>query len=269
MTTKLFVFGCSYATGEELLMHELGAADVYRCLTDLHVDQKSQKHKLTHPKKFFDKLKKENLFEAYEKIREKQKKIAWPQQLAEKLNYECINLAESGNSLDKMLFQLYNEIYNGSIRKEDIVIISLTQLTRNAYFNETVETFQLPSLMWPTKGLIGVADTGDYKPVINQKTDEALIDWFTDDRILWDGIKNLQAFKNLKQFFNIHLVPAMYYQVKTNIPLLKNIYEDCSKGFITDKHLDNFSNIRHAWGHPDITAHNGYADHLYEIFRKL
>ncbi len=168
-----------------------------------------------------------------------------------------------------MLFQLYEEIYKGNITKQDTIIISLTQLTRNAYINKTIEAFQLPSLMWPTKSLIGVADTGDYKPVINARTDEALIDWFTDDRILWDGIKNLQAFKNVKQFFNLHLVPAMSYDVKTNIELLKEIYEDCSKGFLTNKHLDDFSTIRHAWGHPDITAHNKYADHLYEILREL
>lgn len=256
MNKKLFVFGCSYATGEELLMHQLKDIDQYRFETR------------QDPRKFFKKLSIENLEQTYEQIKEDQKKIAWPQLLADRLGYDCVNLAESGNSLDKMLFQLYEQIYQGNIDQEDIVIVSLTKATRNAVFDTTVESFQLPSLYWPVKTLLGVKDTGDMKPVISEETDKALITWFTDDRVLWDYIKNLQAIKNISQFFNLHIVPAMKNDIKSNIPLLQKIYEDCSKGFLTHTGLDDCSEGRLAWGHPDAVAHEVYSKVLYKELTK-
>lgn len=255
MSNKLFVFGCSYATGEELLMHRLGELDAYRIST------------ADDPRKFFKRLELENRQDEYEEIKLLQKEIAWPKQLSDKLNLNCVNLAESGNSFDKMLYQIYEQVYHGNISKEDTIIVSLTKTTRNAVFDNKVESFQLPSLYWPVKSLIGVKDTGDMKPVIDEKTDIALLQWFTDDRILWDYVKNLQAVRALKENFNLHIVPAMKNNIKTNIPLIEKLYQDCANDFLTDKGLDDFSNDRLAWGHPDQVAHDKYAEYLYDILR--
>lgn len=252
---NLFVYGCSYATGEELLAHELGSLDDYRIAT------------ADDPRKFFKRLEKEHAVEQYEEIKRRQYKLAWPQILADKLGLECLNRAESGNSLDKMLYQLYEDIYQENISEADTVVISLTKATRNAVFNKTVESFQLPSLYWPVKTLMGVKDTGDMSPVINEDTDKALLEWFTDDRVAWDFIKNLQAIKNISQFFNVKIIPCMHNNIVTSIPLLTHIYHDCNKGFITDKGLDDFAESNHAWGHPTQSAHTRYAEHLYEILR--
>ena len=132
-----------------------------------------------------------------------------------------------------MLYQIYQEIYSGNITDKDLIIVSLTKASRNAYFNGDVESFQLPSLYWPSSSLIGIKDTGDAKPVINEKTDMALLDWFTDDRIAWDFLKNLQALKNIKHFFDLEIIPAMSNNLTTKLPVLSKIYEDCQKGFLT------------------------------------
>jgi len=250
MNNKIFVFGCSYATGEELLMHHLGELDSYRIQT------------AHNPRLFFKKLKQQqNLKNLYEKIKDDQKNIAWPNLLARKLGYECVNLAESGNSLDKILYQLFEE--QEKIGKNDITIISLTKPTRNAVFDKTVNSFQLPSLHWPVKSLLGVKDNGDVEPVINPKTDKALLDWFTNDRIAWDFIKNLKLLTGT----DAKIIPSMTINIDTTFKLFRNIYEECAQGFITTKSLDDFSKYRHAWGHPDADAHKKYAEHLYEILR--
>lgn len=249
MKHRLFVFGCSYATGEELMLHQLGDIDNYRISTS------------KDPRKFFKKLEEENLQDKYEKIKQDQKRIAWPQLLADKLNYDCINLAESGNSLDKMVFQFFKEQEN--ISNDDLVIMSLTKASRNAYFNSSVESFQLPSLLWPVKSLLGVKDTGDVKPVISKETDQALLEWFTDDRIVWDFIKNLKILENTQA----NIVPAMSDEFKTTIPILEIMINKSKEKFITNKGLDDFCVERHAWGHPTLDAHIKYADHLYEILR--
>lgn len=255
MNNNLFVFGCSYATGEELLLDRLGEIDGYRIST------------ANDPRKFFKRLEKEKRLEEYESVKQLQKEIAWPQLLANKLKLKCVNLAESGNSLDKMLFQLYKEIYKGNITKDDKIIISLTKATRNAKFDGDVDSFQLPSLYWPVTSLLGVKDSGDFTTVFNKETDKALLEWFTNDRIVWDYIKNLQAIKNIGQFFNLHVVPTMKNDINPKIELLKKVYNDCSNGFLTDKGLDDFSQGRLAWGHPDKEAHIKFAEHLYELLR--
>lgn len=253
---KLFVFGCSYATGEELLMHELGTVDEFRKAT------------AKDPRKFFKKIKELNLQSKYKEIKERQKKFAWPQILADKLDYQCVNLAESGNSLDKIVYQLYKEILEDNISKDDIVIISVTKLTRNAIFKkDSVESFQLPSLYWPVENLIGATDDGDFKPVINEQTDKALLDWFTDDRVIWDFVKNIQTLKNIKNSTNlkIHFVLAIKDNTTATSKTLKDIHNLTLTDFLTYHTLDDCSPGRLAWGHPTQEAHQKYAEHIYGL----
>lgn len=249
MKNRLFVFGCSYAVGDELLLHELGEADEFRLAT------------ADDPRKFFKFLESRNLQDEYNKIKEKQKALAWPQLLANKLKYECINLAESGNSLDKILFQLFNNQYQ--IKDTDIAIVSLTKPTRNAIFDNSVESFQLPSLYWPVQSLIGVKDTGDMKPVISKETDQALLHWFTNNRVAWDFVKNLKVLETT----GVYIIPTITVEIETTMPIIKEMYNSSKQKFLTDKSLDDFCTVYHGWGHPDATAHQKYAEHLYEILR--
>jgi len=251
MSNRLFVFGCSYATGEELLLHELGYLDRYRIQT------------ANDPRLFFKKLKETNSEHLYENVKRRQKEIAWPNLLAKKLNYECINLAKNGNSLDEITFQVLQQ--QSHIREKDLVIVSLTKSTRNAVFNKTVESFQLPSLVWPLKRLIGVKDIENSKYVINKQTDKALLDWFTDDRIAWDYLKNLKVLETTQA----KCVLAMNNSLDTSFDLFKDLYKGIEENFLSKKGLDDFSINRHCWGHPEKEAHKKYAEHLYEILRKL
>lgn len=240
---KLFVFGCSYATGEELLLGDLMPIDS------------------SDPHKFFDKIKKLNLELKYQNIRLLQKNLAWPQLLANRLGRTCINKAESGNSLDKMLYQF---LTCTEITESDIVIISLTKPTRNAKFNGSVESFQLPSLYYGVDSLIGVDQLGGNRFVFDKNTDKALVNWFSDDRILWDFIKNIEVFRSR----NVYIVPAMSFDINASQEL-KDMYNNLTESYVTHKSLDDFTDHYMPWGHPNGQAHTDYADHLYEIFRKL
>lgn len=248
MSNNLFTFGCSYATGEELLLHELPIDD-FRLKT------------ARDPRKYFKLLEESNLESKYNQLKLKQKQLAWPKLLADKLNYNCINFAESGNSLDKILFQVLS--HADEFTSNDLVIVSLTKANRNAVFNKTVESFQLPSLMWPVKTLIGVKDTGDTKPVIDKRTDKALLNWFTDDRVAWDFVKNLQILTTL----NVHIVPSMKNNIDISISTIEKLYETIQKSYLTQNSLDDFCDNWLAWGHPDHKAHVKYAEHLYELLR--
>ena len=264
MTNKLFAFGCSYATGEELLMHHLDDVDQYRIKT------------ASDPRKFFSMLDKDpNLILKYNDIKIEQKKISWPNILSNLLELECVNLAESGNSLDKIVWQIYQEYHSKNIKDNDIVIVSLTKSTSNLYFSDTPESFQLPSLLWPINDrLLGVKDNGDVGYVIDKDSDKAILNWFNNDRIAWDFIKNLIILKNLQNSIKLYIVPAMNDNPITNLKcynqdLFSKMYSDLKTLLLTNTGLDDFSKTYHAWGHPDKEAHKKYAEHLYEILRKL
>jgi len=248
MNSKLYVFGCSYATGEELLCHELPIDD-YRIKF------------ANDPRKFFYKLETLTLQDKYEEIKIRQKQLSWPNLLADKLGVECINLSESGNSLDKIVYQVLENNYK--FNKRDMIIVSLTKPTRNAVFDSTVESFQLPSLMWPVKTLMGVKDTGDVKPVIDKDTDKALLKWFTNDRVAWDFVKNIQVLEKL----DVCIVPAMKDTFTTSMLTLQRLFNSSKEKFLTQSTLDDFCQQRHAWGHPDKEAHEKYAEHIYGLLR--
>jgi len=260
MKPKLYVFGCSYSTGEELLLDEI------QQLNQLRLDTAHD------PRIFFHALEKDiELSRQYQLLIDKQKILSWPNLLAGMMDIECVNLAESGNSLDKMLYQISITEFNSN----DVIIVALTNPYRSMYFSDTAKSFQLPSLVWPVKDrLLGVSVNGNLDYVIGKEEDKAVLKWFNDDRVMWDQIKNLSMLGYLQKSLNLFVVPAMSrktFELKNyNCPVLPGLYNDLEKTLcITDKNLDDFILTRMPWGHPDKLAHSAYAEHCYEILRQL
>lgn len=258
MKPRLYVFGCSYCTGEELLLDEISE------LHQLRLDTADD------PRIFFNALEKnKDLSHQYTAIQHRQKQLAWPNLLAELMDMECVNLAESGNSMDKILYQ----ICMTKFAEDDTIIVGLTNPYRSMYFDDTANSFQLPNLIWPIKDrLLGVAGNGNFDHVLGKEEDKAILKWFNDDRVLWDYIKNLSMLESLQQHLNIFVVPAMSrktFELKTyNVPGLTNLLDDIEKRLsITEKNLDDFVENRMPWGHPDSAAHKKYACFCYEILR--
>ena len=160
MKPKLYVFGCSYSTGEELLLDEI------QQLNQLRFDT------VHDPRIFFHALEKDpELSKQYQSLVDKQKKLSWPNLLAGMMDMECVNLAESGNSLDKMLYQISITEFNSN----DVIIVALTNPFRSMYFSDAAKSFQLPSLVWPVKDrLLGVSANGNLDYVIGKEEDKAV-----------------------------------------------------------------------------------------------
>lgn len=259
MKPRLFVFGCSYCTGEELLLDEIKDLNQLRIST------------ANDPRIFFSNLKKDKkLLDQYQDIVMKQKELSWPNLLASRLGIDCVNLAESGNSLDKIIYQISTTKFNPN----DFVIVALTNPFRGLYFDQEPKSFQLPNLFWSIKDrLLGVKKNGDIDYVIGKEEDRAILKWFNDDRILWDQIKNISVLGFLKNNLNLVIVPAMSrkdFNLKPYNNCLLQTYDDLENKLLSiSRSLDDFTKNRMPWGHPDRSAHESYADHCYEIFRKL
>jgi hypothetical protein len=264
---RLIVFGCSYCTGEEILYSELGP--------DL-----DQLHRSTadDPRIFFNKIDKLNLNDRLKEIQKKQMNLAWPKKLADALNIECLNLAESGNSMQKMLWQFLNQLHLGNIKETDLILFGLTKAERGLYFRESPMSFQISTANGPELNtILGISDSGGVSEVISKNIDIAIMHWFNDDRMIWDYLMVLNCLGFWKQKFNLFTIPAMSLNEselkKYNKKLFDSILDTVKNSdlYLTDKGLDHFkkSNDEYLpWGHPKEVIHSQYADHLRGILHE-
>jgi hypothetical protein len=264
---RLVVFGCSYCTGEEILYHELG-------------EEISRLHESTYtdPRIFFEKIEKEKLNFKLKEIQLKQMNLAWPKKLADQLGIECINLSESGNSMQKMLWQFLEQIRLGKIFDTDLILFAQTKAERSLYFREFPMSFQIATTNDPgLNRILGISENGGVSEVMNEKLDKAIMQWFNDDRMYWDHLMVLMSLNYLKQTYNLFVVPAMTlnqldlqdYNKQLFDSLLDNIRN--SDLYLTDRGLDYYKTSDEdylPWGHPKEKIHNQYADFLRDIINE-
>lgn len=266
---RLVVFGCSYANGEEILYHELG-----NDLSDLHISTKND------PRIFLDKVKSNSESQKkYEEIKVRQLEKAWPKKLADRLNVPCLNFSESGNSMQRMLWQLLVKIKKKEIFNTDLILISQTKPERNFYFRDDRDvSFQISSANGPIKNqILGISKDGNLENVLSESFDKTMIQWFNDERIYWDFIMTLMALKSLQTDLNLFVVPTMTCSFDIDfVDYTENFFKDSyqqlldSDLFLVSKNLDNFMQDKTEmlpWGHPGETVHERFADYLYNEIR--
>jgi hypothetical protein len=258
---RIVAFGCSYTAGEELLYYQLGDLDEYR------------KNTAHNPRLFFQKLSKDSVAqETLKTIRSEQLKLAWPAKLSAMLNVECVNFAEVGNSMDKILWQIEQKKLERFFQAGDVILVGATNPDRNVFFKDTGPlAFQLPSLYWGLdNSLMGVDDVGNTDIVVNKEVDKHLVHWFNNDRIVWDYLKSLKSLQAL----NVGIVNAMSCNLDLavysyNSEIFKNMQDSIQ--YLQHDSMDSFAakNDYLAWGHPNEIVHQKFAESIYEILRKL
>lgn len=254
---RIVAFGCSYTSGEELLYHKLGDLDEYRKRTS------------SDPRMFFQKISKDKTAQKIlESIRTDQLKLAWPAKLAELLEVECVNFAEVGNSMDKILWQVEKKKLEQFFKPGDLILVGATNPDRNVFFKDHAPmSFQLPSLHWGIdNSLIGVDEIGNLDVVVSKDIDKNLIHWFNDDRIIWDYLKSLKVLRAL----NVNIVNAMSYNTniqvkKYNTELFNSMTNEIQ--YLQNTSMDEFANKEdyHAWGHPTQIVHERFAESIYKV----
>lgn len=264
MIKRIVVFGCSYCTGEEILYHELGDE-----LSDLH------KSTAKDPRIFFEKIAQNDLMNDLKSIQKKQMQLAWPKKLADILGIECLNLAESGNSMQKMLWQFLDQYNRENLQQTDLILFAETKAERNLFFGDHPMSFQIATMNDPGLGkIIGVSSNGGVSTVIDENIDRAMMHWFNDDRMFWDHIMVLNCLSYWRNKLNLFVVPAMsmnQYETKDyNIDLFSTLYKEfrASDLYLTDLGLDYCAKSQNdylPWGHPKEIVHDQYAELLSQL----
>jgi len=275
---RIVSFGCSFSAGTELLDHKLGpfatsklsyrtnGKKLHQWYTDIHNDGKYREimntNKLYH-----------------------EPSLAWPSKLAEKLEICCKNFAQPGNSNDKLVYQIQKLFNENFFRPTDLIIVGITSIHRGILFNPKSFTSDPESFL--------IAEADSYKKYVNPKF---LLDWMSDERLVWQHIQNLSCLQNLKNLLNgrllcLNMLPLrikrhddiiplddlnpssskLFYNIDDNFftPFkltLEQIYQsrlfltkDCFYDMVPDEEQLPFF-------HPNESAHSKYASWLLNNF---
>jgi hypothetical protein len=278
---RIVSFGCSFTAGTELLDHTLGPYAAQK------EEFKSLKKRL---RSWFQEINKDGKY-SYEMQQNRtyhEPGLAWPSKLAENLKVPCRNFAYPGNSNDRMLYQLQQELIYDKIRSTDLVLIGITSMNRGLFFDTT-----LPNNT-PEAFLLTEVDSFD-----KWVDPRFFLDWMTDERMVWNHILHLGFLESIKQqldgrLFCVNMLPLniegfgnKIYNPDINIRLSKLNYTIADQYYLfMKKTLDGFlkSDLFLAencfydmvpqgeqlpFMHPTEKAHKNYADWLTELIKVL
>lgn len=148
---KLFAYGCSFTSGEELMDHE-----VIDTLSEEEVDRIKRKYTNHRTGEFYEKYftpqycSNNRWFEGQphdhfkhqlvaQKVREYQEQYAWPRWLADKIGVPWINRGCGGSSLDYSIFKLEKDLLEGNITENSLVVVAITAPNRQFWITEDGE----------------------------------------------------------------------------------------------------------------------------------
>ena len=259
LISRIVAYGCSYTAGDEFL------DTLYRA--DAEEIKKRDIHEWFSLKHNFDKT-------LINTINEKQRNMAWPAILANRLSIAVDNRAIAGNSLASIVYQIEKDFANGEINEKDLVVVGLTSFERNIYFSNK----------GPISVLMHMKENFPHKL---QKYQGPIAD-FNNSMFMYYFY--YLCLSRLIQLSNNHLKGRLFIvpcinddNYKNFDPVLEqyfqtdilNFRDEClnSECVITDKNLYNFveslENDMHSGGHPKQIVHERFVTHLLEVLQTI
>jgi len=179
---------------------------------------------------------------------------AWPQLLADKLNYECVNLSQPGSGNYQILITLLKTQLN----PDDLVILAFSYFIRYNFYVMSDKlgngkTLQLPERKsWMTSNHF------------QNKVIETFDDEYWEEKNYWDNWLTIQHCElylnslNINNFSFLNL-PNGALETKPDLIKLNNFWDDI-KLIVKDTGLDG--------KHPGMSSHKNQANKIYEKLGK-
>ena len=170
---------------------------------------------------------------------------AWPNLLAKKLGYDCLNLAVCGSGN----YQILLDILRTDFKPDDVVVIGYSYFTRFNYY-QMIDKI--------SEGTLVKYETAKHKLILLR--DLNLISHY-DEKLYWDNWLVMQHAelllnsKNIKNYSFLN-VPHGAIENKPDLIELNNFFNTIhliSKDYALDKK------------HPGIMSHRLQSEHLYSI----
>ena len=249
---KIIAYGCSFTAGQEL-----GDAEILGKTHD-EVDRLKAEYGLGDKayRKVYGGLAREA--EAHGKT------LAWPSQLAKKVNIPCSNRAVNGSNISNVMFRIQKDMHEGSIKENDLILVGITSPNRFFYLTENVNE---------VNQVFNFRETwGDPKLY-----DALMVDYVNDVNLIYQYIRDLKFLDDMAtKYFNGRMFLTMTVH---SLDGWKNFFSGYKKKlpWLDSFEFDNlllpdfaFQNIReehklepHTWSHPKLQSHIIYADKIY------
>lgn len=179
--------------------------------------------------------------------------------IAKKLQYECVNIAEPGNSNGNMLRKLVDYIEENP--KVDFALINLTSASRISYkVDDEIHHFNLAFTPKELKSMSKIKHK-NFEPFIDFMRTHCLNTWNIRNRIIYE-IRCVISYLTTKN------IP---FFISTTIP--NNVDLSLLTEHSINVSMDEFSHAsghkRLKGGHYGSGAHKDWADHIYKNIKKL
>lgn len=196
------------------------------------------------------------------------KTLAWPAKLSNLFGVPCENMAIGGSSIQSAVYLIEEDLANGNIKQDDLILVGITGPDRWMYFTNNGEMrrpgSQYVPMEWPSKGFYNEYIThiaNDYNCVYGWYNSIKYIDMLSDrlnGRILQQPCLAKYSDKNYNSLENHGLI-----NIIKNMSSFKSIidYDNTLWDMMEDK------SDTHAWYHPKEIYHQRFADHLFEILK--
>lgn len=259
MIDRLVAYGCSFTAGDELCEHEvLPDADII----------KRGKDSGEFTKILWNSAERKAIDDMYAR----QRQIAYPGIIANKLGIKLDNRAKPGNSIEGILLNIISDITTSSINQTDLVVIGLTHVDRIVHLrgNDLYYVHLGHPSTWPT--------LKSYEQIINHYNNETL---FFHYYVTLNSLIKICHENFPGRFFivkschwrNLEIPDNISDKFKKSITYLKTSSETGTQ-LILDKSLydfiDNYNAEVHGLGHPNHGVHVKFAEYLYpQIVKRL
>jgi len=266
-----YFFGCSFTSAGETDDHEILGISFEEC----------NKLKKTTSVKDLNEMMKNKLVQgkypdphtAYEYIRSSCKKNSWAITLSELLNVNCINLAESGSSMQECVFNL--KLVEQKITRDDYVFLGLPPIPRLFFLTEHLAHPERIMLANP----------------YGEKYWDALIPFFPDIHLYREYFNSIDEIIRICRCKGVKLfiLPA-YTEIHSVSEKLAEKKIKWQNSEFYHKLLDFFSEIENkiseyyidiplikfqydflplcGYNHPNIEAHRAYGNEIYKHLKE-
>lgn len=274
--SRTVAYGCSYTAGDELLdasiLHRLGSEEEVDNLKRKYTNQKINEFRSTYySSKYVDPewIMHDGKFDWGRKIQEEQK-LSWIRHLADNFNLPYLNRGWGGTSLDYSIFRYEEDLINGTITDDDLIIFCVPTPARFMFVSGhglPVNTLFNYSATWPTKDFYNVATTyfcNTYNIYWNYFNKIKYIEMLHKTRgnilVFFSNIK----YENLKSHYidtidDTHIVDKMVDSIYEFSSIIKD-----GPNFVPKDH-----EVTHGFGHNKIDRHIEVANQLADYIRKI
>jgi hypothetical protein len=247
---RIIAYGCSITSGFELADKEFVPE-----MSEDEINRIKRKHGIEYWVDFLEKRVSEK------DLRSKEAEYAWPKYIASSLNLEYINRAVPGANSQLMIYLLENDIEQGFVKDNDLILVGHTEFSRWFWINDKNQPFSAcmggTLRRWPSKVF--------YEEFVKHLANEPyfLWQWYRDIKYLDLLAKSLgnrlfqvYCYKTLSQAINDHKYNFKNYQFESVL--------DHTYSFDSIVDWNNETNL-HGFTHPKVCFHRQFANKLLPL----